>query len=157
MPDFSPMVQLWFNTVLIWIGFGTLAGLMAQTLLPKGKPDGLYGTLVVGMVGSCAGVYLVDLITKNVNIDEFSNINPIGPVGLVASVIISFVIILFYRLALLIKSFCTKRPTNSSNQQRQPQTQMSTSTQLPTQTPTQNSTSTSTQSTTTTPINSKEL
>jgi uncharacterized membrane protein YeaQ/YmgE (transglycosylase-associated protein family) len=121
MLNFSPFVQLWFNTVLIWIGFGTVAGLTARALLPKGKPDGLYGALVIGVCGSCAGIYLVDMITKHVNIDEFSDINPIGPVGLVASVIVSFVIILFYRFVLLIKSLCTKRPINSSSSKSQTQ------------------------------------
>jgi uncharacterized membrane protein YeaQ/YmgE (transglycosylase-associated protein family) len=119
MTDFSPFIQLWFNTVLIWIGFGTLAGLTAQALLPKGKPDGLYGLLIIGVCGSCVGVFLVDIISKYANIDEFTGLNPIGPVGFVVSVIISLVLLVFYRLTLLIKSYCTKQNTP----QTQPQTQ----------------------------------
>jgi uncharacterized membrane protein YeaQ/YmgE (transglycosylase-associated protein family) len=89
---------------------------MAQALLPKGKPQGLYGVLVIGVCGSCAGVFLVDLAAKSANVEEFTGMNPIGPVGLFASVVVSFVIILFYRFALLIASYCKKKPAGKTTQ-----------------------------------------
>ncbi|MDR2170901.1 MAG: hypothetical protein LBP59_12230 [Planctomycetaceae bacterium] len=110
--NFSPAIQLWFNTILIWIGFGVLAGIMAQALLPSGKPAGLYGILVIGICGSCAGVFLVDTVTGYIKIDEFSGINPIGPVGLVVSVLTSLIILICYRLVLSIINYCTKKKTN---------------------------------------------
>ncbi|MDR2642907.1 MAG: GlsB/YeaQ/YmgE family stress response membrane protein [Planctomycetaceae bacterium] len=114
MTDFSPIVQLWFNTVLVWIGFGTVAGLMANALLPKGKPEGLYGVLVVGICGSCAGVFLLDYAAKYANIYEFSEINPISSVGLFVSIIASIVILLCYRFVLLIAYYFKKKPVNNT-------------------------------------------
>ncbi|MDR2345196.1 MAG: GlsB/YeaQ/YmgE family stress response membrane protein [Planctomycetaceae bacterium] len=119
MTDFTPFVQLWFNTILIWIGFGTVAGLMAQALLPKGKPNGLYGILVIGICGSCIGIFIIDTTSKYIKIDEFSNINPISPLGLFAAIIVSLMILLIYRLTLIIVSLCTKESTNNSQHKTQ--------------------------------------
>ena len=51
MPDFelSNVAQQWINVTLIWVGFGTLAGLLARTLLPGREPQGAVGTVVIGI------------------------------------------------------------------------------------------------------------
>ena len=40
MPDFtlSPAAQHWIYVVLIWVGFGTLAGLLATVVFPLPPP-----------------------------------------------------------------------------------------------------------------------
>src|SRR5262245_1585208 len=43
------------NDVLLWIGFGTLVGLVAKAVLPGRDPGGAVGTLLVGIVGSVIG------------------------------------------------------------------------------------------------------
>jgi uncharacterized membrane protein YeaQ/YmgE (transglycosylase-associated protein family) len=107
--ELPPNIQIWFNTILVWIGFGTLAGLLAQALLPKGKPEGYYGILVVGICGSCVGVFLVDVLGKMSGVDEFANVNPISPLGLFAAVIASILILLIYRLSLYIVNYFRRK------------------------------------------------
>ncbi len=47
----------WANTMLVWIGFGTVVGLIARALLPgKGDQGGTLATLVMGIVGSVIGM-----------------------------------------------------------------------------------------------------
>ena len=41
MPELSPVAQTWVNVVLIWVGFGSLAGLLARVILPLRGTDGL--------------------------------------------------------------------------------------------------------------------
>ena len=48
--SFSETAQHWVNLVLIWIGFGTLAGLLAKAVLPGRDPSGTVGTLAVDPV-----------------------------------------------------------------------------------------------------------
>jgi uncharacterized membrane protein YeaQ/YmgE (transglycosylase-associated protein family) len=106
MPDLSPETQVWFNTVLIWIGFASVAGILAQALLPKGKPEGLYGVLVIGACGSCVGCFGVDWLANfaagTEELKEFAEINPIGPVGLFVSVISALCVLIFYRVVLFV-------------------------------------------------------
>ena len=55
MPELSPLAQTWVNVVLIWIGFGSLAGLLARVILPFQEPTGSLPTLTLGITGSAIG------------------------------------------------------------------------------------------------------
>ena len=52
--ELSQTAQHWTNIVLIWIGFGIVAGLLARLLLPGREPAGAAGTLVIGVLGKHA-------------------------------------------------------------------------------------------------------
>ena len=75
MPELSPVAQTWVNVVLIWIGFGSLAGLLARVILPLAEPSGSLPTLTLGITGSAIGLGLLSWIQGG------GPSNPISPVG----------------------------------------------------------------------------
>jgi len=92
--DLSPAAQFWVNLVLVWIGFGTLAGLLARSLLPTQEPTGAAATVVSGIVGSAVGLSLLGLALPG------RQFNPISPLGLAAAAAGAFVVLAAYRIAL---------------------------------------------------------
>lgn len=96
MPEFqlSPVAQQWVNVVLIWVGFGALAGLLAKALLPLRRPTGSIPTLVLGIVGSVVGLLVLSLIFDS---DQF---NPLSPIGFLAATGGAFLLLILYRVLL---------------------------------------------------------
>jgi uncharacterized membrane protein YeaQ/YmgE (transglycosylase-associated protein family) len=91
--EFSPAAQHWVNVVLIWIGFGTLAGLLARVILPARQPSGPVLTLLLGIVGSLLGLLALSLLFRG------RQLNPISPLGFLAATAAAFLLLLLYRLA----------------------------------------------------------
>ena len=90
--ELAPAVQQWFNVVLIWIGFGTVAGLLAKTLMPARHPSGAVSIVVLGIIGSTIGpAALCFLLRSRLQ-------NPLGPLGLAASVVGALLMMIAYRL-----------------------------------------------------------
>jgi uncharacterized membrane protein YeaQ/YmgE (transglycosylase-associated protein family) len=87
----SPEAQQMLNVVLIWIGFGTLAGLLAVVILPVRHPAGPVATLVLGIFGSVLGLFA---LTKFVPDPHF---NPIGPLGFFAATAGAFLLHVLFR------------------------------------------------------------
>jgi len=92
--DLSPAAQFWVNLVLVWIGFGTLAGLLARSLLPTQEPTGAAATVVSGIVGSAVGLSLLGIVLRG------RQFNPISPLGLAAAAAGAFFVLVAYRIAL---------------------------------------------------------
>ena len=92
--DFSEPAQRWVVMVLVWVGFGAVAGLLARLLIPGREPGGAAGTIFVGIIGSALGPLLLTTFWKR---DHF---NPISPLGLLAAVAAAFVLLAGYRLVL---------------------------------------------------------
>lgn len=90
--DLSPVAQQWVNLMLIWIGFGTVVGMLAKSLLPGNEPAGTVGTLLIGIAGSVVGPLVLTLSLKR---DHF---NPISPIGFLVAIAGAFVLLLVYRL-----------------------------------------------------------
>ncbi len=78
--ELAPVAQQWTNVVLIWLGFGVLAGLLAKALVPGREPAGAVGTLLIGVAGSFLGPLGISLLMRS------RDFNPISPLGLLASV-----------------------------------------------------------------------
>mgnify|MGYP000890747705 CR=1 FL=1 len=80
------------NDVLVWVGFGTLVGLLAKAIMPGRDPGGAVATLAMGIGGTVIGcgtlMYFYD----------GARITPISPVGFVAATCGAFVLLFFYRL-----------------------------------------------------------
>ncbi|MGI6414547.1 MAG: GlsB/YeaQ/YmgE family stress response membrane protein [Thermoguttaceae bacterium] len=95
MPDFelSSVAQQWINVVLIWVGFGTLAGLLARALVPGTEPRGAVGTVVLGIMGTTLGLVALSWALKR------PTFNPISPIGFFAAVGGAFLLVILYRLA----------------------------------------------------------
>ncbi len=94
MVDLSPAAQFWVNLVLVWVGFGTLAGLLARGLLPTREPAGATATITAGIVGSAIGLTLLGMALPE------RQFNPISPLGLAAAAAGAFLVLVAYRLAL---------------------------------------------------------
>ena len=94
--EFSPTAQQWVNVVLIWVGFGTLAGLLAKTVLPGKQPTGTVGTMVIGIAGSTLGLFVLSRVTGRLGIAAPPN--PISPVGMLSATAGAFVLLALYRL-----------------------------------------------------------
>lgn len=93
MPDLelSPVAQHWVNVVLIWVGFGTLAGLLAAVILPLRQPVDPFTTVVMGIVGSTLGLLGLAWLFPG------REMNPISPLGFLAATAGSFVLLILFR------------------------------------------------------------
>ncbi|MFW6124585.1 MAG: GlsB/YeaQ/YmgE family stress response membrane protein [Pirellulales bacterium] len=88
--ELSAAAQQWVNVVLIWIGLGTVAGLFAKLVLPVREPTSAAGTLVIGVLGSTAGLAVLSGLSRS------PAVNPISPLGLVAACAGAFALMLVY-------------------------------------------------------------
>jgi uncharacterized membrane protein YeaQ/YmgE (transglycosylase-associated protein family) len=90
--ELAQYAQHWVNVVLIWVGFGTLAGLLAKVVLPLPEPPGPMSTVLLGMLGSVAGLLVLSLLLGE------DDLNPISPAGFLASTLCAFCLLVLYRL-----------------------------------------------------------
>ena len=92
MPDFNlaPEAQHWVNVVLIWVGFGTLAGLAAKVILPVRQPSGAVSALLLGIVGSALGLWVLSLAFRG------RPLNPFSPLGFLAASAGAFLLMIGY-------------------------------------------------------------
>jgi len=72
---------------------GLIVGAIARLLLPGRDPIGIFGTIVLGIVGSFVGGFLENLWKYHT-----MSIHSFHPVGLIGSVIGAFVLLLLFRL-----------------------------------------------------------
>lgn len=82
--------QQWVNVVLLWVGFGTLAGLLARVLLPVRHPSGPVPTLLLGIVGSTLGLIGLTVCLGG------RELNPISPLGFLAATAGAFLLLALY-------------------------------------------------------------
>jgi uncharacterized membrane protein YeaQ/YmgE (transglycosylase-associated protein family) len=79
---------------IIWLLIiGLIVGAIARLLLPGRDPIGIFGTIVLGIVGSFVGGFLENLIEHHT-----LSIHSFHPVGLIGSVIGAIVLLLLLRL-----------------------------------------------------------
>jgi uncharacterized membrane protein YeaQ/YmgE (transglycosylase-associated protein family) len=95
MPELalSPAAQQWINVVLIWVGFGTLAGLLATVIFPFRRCVSPFLAMIIGIVGSTIGLLGLSWLFPD------RPLNPISPLGFLAATIGAFVLLVLYRLA----------------------------------------------------------
>jgi len=89
--ELSQQAQQWVNVVLIWVGFGALAGLLAKALLPVREPSGPLAVLLLGIVGSTAGLLALSLLPFGMKL------NPISPLGFFAAAGGAFALLIGYQ------------------------------------------------------------
>ena len=90
--EFSSQVQGWANDVLVWIGFGTVVGLLAKAIMPGRDPGGAVATLAMGIGGTIIGCGVVGFFF------EGQRVTPISWLGMAVATAGAFVILFFYRL-----------------------------------------------------------
>jgi uncharacterized membrane protein YeaQ/YmgE (transglycosylase-associated protein family) len=79
------------NDLLVWIGFGTLVGLLAKAIMPGRDPGGALATLAMGIGGTVIGCGCVSYFCGY-------RLTPISILGLAAATAGAFVLLAFYRL-----------------------------------------------------------
>jgi uncharacterized membrane protein YeaQ/YmgE (transglycosylase-associated protein family) len=89
--ELSQTAQHWVNVVLIWVGFGTLAGLLAMLILPVKRPSHPAATVVLGIAGSTLGLLGLTWALQG------RQFNPISPLGFIAAAAGAFVLLIVYR------------------------------------------------------------
>lgn len=76
--DFSQHTMHWFNDVLVWIGYGTVVGLLAKGIMPGRDPGGPIATLGMGICGVVIGCGVWSFATHG------ERVTPISGRGLLA-------------------------------------------------------------------------
>ncbi len=89
---FMQTVEQWANLILTWVGFGTLAGLLAKAIMPGKDPGGAVATLAMGIAGTVIGCGVVSFFWKGYLI------SPISPLGFFVATGGAFVLLFFYKL-----------------------------------------------------------
>jgi len=89
---FPEEVQQWANLVLVWVGFGTLVGLLAKAIMPGRDPGGAVATLAMGIGGTIIGCGILAFFY------EGYKVTPISPIGFVVGTAGAFVVLFFYRM-----------------------------------------------------------
>jgi len=89
---FNEQVQLWANDILVWIGFGTLVGLLAKAIMPGRDPGGAVATLAMGIGGTVIGLGTLTYFYQG------QRVTPISPIGLAVATAGAFILLLFYRI-----------------------------------------------------------
>ena len=85
-------IQHLANDVLVWIGFGTLVGLLAKAIMPGRDPGGAVATLAMGIGGTVIGCATLSYFWAGYRV------TPISPMGLAVATAGAFVLLFFYKL-----------------------------------------------------------
>jgi uncharacterized membrane protein YeaQ/YmgE (transglycosylase-associated protein family) len=86
------LISAWANDVLVWIGFGTVVGLLAKAIMPGKDPGGAVATLTMGVGGTVIGCGILSFFM------EGQRVSPISPTGFAVATGGAFLILFFYKL-----------------------------------------------------------
>ena len=90
--DVLQTIQQLMNDILVWIGFGTVVGLLAKALMPGRDPGGTIATMAMGVGGTIIGCGTLSFLV------EGQRVTPISPMGVAVATGGAFIILAFYRL-----------------------------------------------------------
>ncbi len=91
MEHVTAMFTQWAHHFLIWVGFGTLVGLLAKSIFPGRDPGGALATLIIGIFGSLIGAGILAFFTGE-------RVTPISVAGFVVAIAGTSMILFSYRL-----------------------------------------------------------
>ncbi len=80
------------NDVLVWIGFGTLVGLLAKAIMPGRDPGGAIATVMLGIGGSVLGCGVVSYFYGG------RRIMPVSPMGMLVAIGGTLILLFFYKM-----------------------------------------------------------
>ncbi len=92
MELFLEVTREWANTLLVWIGFGTVVGLAAKALMPGRDQGGALATLFMGIGGSVVGMGALAYFW------EGHRATPLSLDGFVAAIAGAFLLLFFNRV-----------------------------------------------------------
>jgi uncharacterized membrane protein YeaQ/YmgE (transglycosylase-associated protein family) len=90
--DLAALAQEWTHTLLLWIGYGTVVGLVAKAVLPGRDPGGALATVITGVLGSLVGAGILVFLWDG------ARVTPISPLGFVVATAGAGLLLLVYRL-----------------------------------------------------------
>ena len=80
------------NDVLVWVGYGTIVGLLAKGIMPGRDPGGAIATVLMGIGGTIIGCGAVSYF------NDGQRIVPVSPLGMLVGLCGTLVILFFYKL-----------------------------------------------------------
>ena len=80
------------NDFLVWIGFGTVVGLLAKGIMPGRDPGGAIATVLMGIGGTIMGCGVVSYFNHG------QRVVPISPMGMLVGLLGTLIILFFYKL-----------------------------------------------------------
>ncbi len=92
MNQFPDPIGLWVNDLFVWVGFGTVVGLLAKLAMPGRDPGGALTTIAMGIGGTIIGSGTCSLFLDG------QRITPVSPAGLLVATLGAFTLLFFYRL-----------------------------------------------------------
>lgn len=81
----------WAHYVLVWVGFGTIVGLLAKAIFPGKDPGGAFATLIIGILGSVIGAGVLIFFSG-------LKVTPVSFVGFPVALVGTLLILFSYRL-----------------------------------------------------------
>lgn len=90
--DLAALAQEWTHTLLLWIGYGTVVGLVAKAVLPGRDPGGALATVITGVLGSLVGAGILVFLWDG------ARVTPISPLGFAVATAGAGLLLLVYRL-----------------------------------------------------------
>lgn len=91
MEQAAESIAQWMNDILVWVGFGTLVGLLARLLMPGRDPGGALANLSTGVGGTVFGCGAFSFFLGE-------RVTPISPVGALVATLGALSILFFYKL-----------------------------------------------------------
>ena len=92
MDQFPDPLGPWINDLFVYVGFGTVVGLLAKALMPGRDPGGALTTIAMGIGGTIIGSGTCSLLMNG------QRITPVSPAGLFVATMGAFTLLFFYRL-----------------------------------------------------------
>ncbi|MFM2094785.1 MAG: hypothetical protein RIS70_1909 [Planctomycetota bacterium] len=89
--ELTTVFQSWANDILVWVGFGTIVGLLARAIMPGRDPGGAVATLCMGIVGTLIGCGVWSFFYN-------ARVTPISPMGFAVGTAGAFILLFFYKL-----------------------------------------------------------
>tara|TARA_B110000495_G_scaffold123108_1_gene107023 strand:+ start:2648 stop:3010 length:363 start_codon:yes stop_codon:yes gene_type:complete len=81
------------NLALTWIGFGTVVGLIAKSLMPGRDPGGAIATVLMGIAGTMIGCAILQYFSTSVEL-----IKPISVEGFAVGIGGAIVMLVLYKV-----------------------------------------------------------
>lgn len=80
------------NDVFVWIGFGTVVGLLAKGIMPGRDPGGAIATVLMGIGGTVIGCGVMS------HFREGARVVPVSPMGMFVGIGGTLIILFFYKM-----------------------------------------------------------
>jgi len=90
--ELSAAAQQLANDTLVWVGFGTVVGLLAKAVMPGRDPGGALATLIMGIAGCVIGCGTLAFFSHGIRV------TPLSPLGFIVAMAGALLLLGLYRL-----------------------------------------------------------